>query len=98
MLAVKKVEFVSDSMSCMVLRGRCYNTIVFNVHAPSDEKSDYSKDSFCEDLEQVFDLIPKYHTIILLGDCNAKVVRGNIFIQTIGNESLHQDSVDMVLQ
>jgi hypothetical protein len=41
--AVQRVEFVSDSMSYMLLRGRCYNIIVLNVHAPSEEKSDYSK-------------------------------------------------------
>jgi len=29
-----------------------------------------------------------------LGDFNAKVGRDNIFIPTIGNESLHQDSKD----
>jgi len=93
-LEVKEVEFVSDSMSYIVLRGRCYNTIVLNVYAPSEEKSDYSEDSFCEDIEQVFDHFPKYHTIILLGDCNAKVGRENIFKQTLRNESLHQDSND----
>jgi hypothetical protein len=31
---------------------------------------------------------------IILGDFNAKVVRENIFKQTIGNESLLQDSND----
>jgi len=31
---------------------------------------------------------------ILLGDCNAKVGRGNIFKLTVVNESLHQDSND----
>ena len=31
---------------------------------------------------------------ILLGDFNGKVGRENIFKQTIGNESLHQDSND----
>jgi len=51
--AVKTVEFVSDRMSCMVLRGRWCNIIVWNVHAPSEEKSDDSKDSFCEGLEQI---------------------------------------------
>jgi len=30
---------------------------------------------------------------ILLGNCNAKVGRENIFKPTIGNESLHQASV-----
>jgi hypothetical protein len=31
---------------------------------------------------------------ILLGDCNAKAGRENIFKPTIGQESLHQDSND----
>jgi hypothetical protein len=31
---------------------------------------------------------------ILLGDCNAKVGRENIFKPTIGNESLHEISND----
>jgi len=31
---------------------------------------------------------------ILLGDCNAKVGRENIFKLTVVNESLHQDSND----
>ena len=36
--AVKRVEFVSDRMSYIVLRGRWCNIIVLNVHAPSEEK------------------------------------------------------------
>jgi len=44
--AVKRVDFVSDRLSCIVLRGRWCNIIVVNVHAPSEEKSDESKDSF----------------------------------------------------
>jgi hypothetical protein len=47
------VEFVSHRMSYTVLRG-CWCSIVLNVHAPSEEKSDDSKDSFYEELEQVF--------------------------------------------
>jgi hypothetical protein len=30
------------------------------------------KDSFCEELERVFDKFPKYRTKMLLGDFNAK--------------------------
>jgi len=61
------------------------------VHAPSEEKSDGSKD-FYKELEQVFDRFPKYHTEMLLGEFNAKVGRENVFKPTIGHESLHQDS------
>ena len=87
---MKRVEFVSDRLSYIVLRGRWRNIIVVNVHAPSEEKSDESKDSFYEELKQVFDHFLKYHTKILLGDLNAKVGRENIFKQTTG----HQDSND----
>ena len=62
--------------------------------APSEEKSDESKESFYEELEQVFDHFPKYHTKILQRDFNAKVGRENILKPTIGQESLHQDSND----
>jgi len=40
---VKRVEFVSDRLSHIVLRGRWLNIIVVNVHAQSEENSDGSK-------------------------------------------------------
>jgi len=91
---VKREEFVSDKLSYIVLRDRWRNIVVVNVHAPSEEKSDESKDSFYEELEQVFDHIPKYQRKMILRDFNAKVERENIFKPTIGQESLHQDSND----
>jgi len=54
---MKRVEFVSDRVSYIVLRGRWCNIIVLNVHAPSEEKSDEAKDGFYEELEQVFFII-----------------------------------------
>ena len=41
--AVKRVVFVSDRLSYIVLRGRWHNIIVVNVHAPSEEKSDVKR-------------------------------------------------------
>ena len=77
--AVKRVEFVNDRLSYIVLRGCLHNIIVVDVHAPSEEKSEKSKDSFCEELEQVFDHFPKYHMKMLVGDFNAKVGRERLF-------------------
>jgi len=62
-------------VSYIVLRGHWCN-IILNVHAQSQEKSDDSKDSFYDELEQVFDHFPKYHVKILLGDFNAKLIKG----------------------
>jgi hypothetical protein len=58
--AVRRVEFVSDRMSCMILRGRWCNIIVLNVHAPCEDKNDDVKDSFSEELARVFDQFPRY--------------------------------------
>ena len=49
--AVKRVEFVSDTESYIILRGCWCNIIVPNVHAPSEEESDVSKDSFMRNFE-----------------------------------------------
>jgi hypothetical protein len=65
--AVKRVEFVSDRMSYMILRGRWCNIIVLNVHAPTKDKIDDIKDRFYEEVEQVFDKFPKYHMKIYFG-------------------------------
>jgi hypothetical protein len=51
---------------------------------PIEDKIDNVKDSLYEELERVFNNIPKYHIKILLGDFNAKVGREKIFIPTIG--------------
>jgi len=48
---VKRVEFVSDRLSYIMLRGGWRNIILVNVHAPSEEKSEESKGRFYEELE-----------------------------------------------
>jgi hypothetical protein len=75
--AVKGVEFVSDRMPYIILRGNWCHISVLNIHAPIVRNWK----------------LPKYHMKILLGDSNAKVGRENIFKLTIGNESLHEISI-----
>jgi hypothetical protein len=38
--AVKRVEFISDRMSYIILRGRWCDIIVLNVHATTEDKID----------------------------------------------------------
>ena len=64
------------------------------MHTTSVKKSNDSKESFHEELEQVFDHFPKYHRKILLRDFNAKLGSEDIFKPASGNDRLHQDSND----
>jgi hypothetical protein len=83
--AVKRVQFVSDRMSYIILRRRWCHIIVLKLHTPTQDKTDDVKDSVYEELESVFDKFPKYHIKILLGDLNAKGGREDIFKPTLGN-------------
>jgi exonuclease III len=67
---------------------------VINVHAPSEDKSDDSKDSFYEQLKQVFNNFPKYRKKILLGDFNVKVGRDGNSNRQLEIKSLNQDGND----
>jgi hypothetical protein len=71
--AVKRVEFVSDRMSYIVLRGHWCDTIILNVHVPTEDKIEDMKDRFYEELDHVFDKFHKYRMKVLLGDFSAKV-------------------------
>jgi hypothetical protein len=55
--AVKRVEFISDRISYVILRGRWFNIIILNDHAPTEDKIDDIKARFYEELE---------HTMLLL--------------------------------
>jgi hypothetical protein len=66
--AVKRVEFVNDRMSYIILRGRWCDIIVLNVHAPAEDRSDDMKDRFYEVLERLFDIHTYiYHYQLALG-------------------------------
>jgi hypothetical protein len=56
--AVKRVEFVIDRMSYIILRGRCCDIILLNVHAPKEDKIHDTKDRFYKNWNR-FDKFPK---------------------------------------
>jgi hypothetical protein len=91
--AFKRVEFVSDRMLHIILRGCWCDIIVLNIHALTEDKFD-NMVSFCKELEHVYDNFHKFHMKILLGDYSAKVGGEDIFKPSIANESLHEISND----
>jgi hypothetical protein len=59
--AVKTVEFVSDRMPYIILRGHWCHIILLNVYTPTEEKIDDVKDSFYEEFDMCS--INSLHTI-----------------------------------
>jgi hypothetical protein len=57
----------------ITLTDHWHDIFVLNMHAPTEDKHDDTKDSFHEEPEHVFDQFPKYHIKILLEDFNTKV-------------------------
>ena len=60
---------MSDRVSCITLKGRLCDTIVLNVHVPSEDKDD---DIIYEEIERLFDQLPMYHMKIPLGNFECK--------------------------
>jgi hypothetical protein len=74
-------------MSNIKLREYCCGIIVHNVHAPTEDKSNHTKDGFYVELERVVDQFPKYHIKI---QCKGRERR---YFQINNREdSLHETS------
>jgi hypothetical protein len=82
------VEFACNKNSYIILRGLCFHTVFLKVHAPTQDKTDDTKNSVYEELEREFDNFLTCHMVILL-EFNAKVDREGIFKPTIMKENLH---------
>jgi hypothetical protein len=92
--AVRRIEFFSDRMSYIILKGCCCNILILSVHDLSEDKSEDIKDSFCGELGCVFDQFPSNNMTIFFGNFNAQVGREDIFKLTIGNKSSYEISND----
>jgi hypothetical protein len=95
--AVKRVEFVRDRMSDIIIpRGRWCDTAL-NVHTPSQIKV-ICKNGLYAELEWGLDHLSKYHMDISLGDFSTKVGKQVIFKTTKENGSLHEIIIFMGLE
>jgi hypothetical protein len=75
---VDSIQLVSNMTSHTVLRGHWCDNIVLKTHPSTKDKSDNSKHSSYEELEQVFKHLTKYNMKILLGNFNVKLGRKDI--------------------
>ncbi|KAL4142514.1 hypothetical protein QTP88_004958 [Uroleucon formosanum] len=74
--------------------GKYFDIAVISCYGPTEEKEDEKKDKFYEELEEVYDRLPRHSIKIFLGDFNAKIGRETMYRPTICKESLHEYSND----
>jgi hypothetical protein len=89
---VKKFEAVDDRLCYIIIEGKTSNIAIINCYAPTETADNDYKDSFYDNLERVYDMIPRSYIRILVGNQNAQVRREHAFRHTIGKESMHSES------
>lgn len=62
---------MNERICTIRLKAKFSSISYVSFHAPTEDKDDSIKDSFYEELENVFDLIPSYDVKLFIGDANA---------------------------
>jgi len=73
-----------------MLRTLWYITVLINASSLTEVTSDNDKDMFYENLEKLFERLPKYNRKVMLGAFNAKIGREEKYRPTIGKYSLNE--------
>jgi hypothetical protein len=79
-----------------VLNGRWCDITVLNEHPPHEDNSNDSRTIYVKKESKYH--LPNLQMKIISADFNAKVGKGDIFKPTIGKESLHENSMIMMLE
>lgn len=78
--AVIQFKPITDRMCYIRVRGKHRKLSFINVHAPTEEKDEDEKNEFYENIEKLYEEIPKYDIKMVLGDFNAKLGREEKYI------------------
>ncbi|PNF25970.1 hypothetical protein B7P43_G06361 [Cryptotermes secundus] len=77
------------------IKGKYFNYSLICAHAQTEDKSDEEKDSFYDELDEIYGECPKRDCKIITGDMNAKVGNEDVYRSVIGKHSLHNKSNDI---
>jgi hypothetical protein len=79
----------NERISKLRLKGKYHNITIINIHKPTEEKDEETKERFCAELQQIREKVPKHDIVITLGDYNAKIGRERAYQKVIRNHTLH---------
>lgn len=92
---VTEFERVNDRISYIkITRTETESITIINAYAPTDVTKRIEKNKFYENLEEVCENLPKRHTVLLLGDFNAKLGKEEFLKTVAGKETIHEVTTD----
>jgi exonuclease III len=91
---VKGFTAVNDRLCYIRIAGPIFDVIIINAYVPTEEKEEYLKNEFYDDLEKIIDTTTNSCIKILIGDFNAKIWKEDMYRPTIGLNDLHDVSND----
>src|ERR1700710_3001972 len=80
---VISLKLVNERVCTLRVKGSVFNLSFICAYAPTEDKDETIKDQFYDQLELIYDELPKADIKILLGDLNAKIGREEQFYRTI---------------
>ena len=60
-------------MISVCFQGKPFNITVIQVYATTNKAKETEVEQFCEDLQDLLELMPKKYVLLIIGDWNAKV-------------------------
>ncbi|KAL4092204.1 hypothetical protein QTP88_026743 [Uroleucon formosanum] len=85
---VKNFKDINPRISAITIKTNGSDTVIINVHAPTEEKGDDEKEEFYNTLEDVYN--GSSGSIKIIVDLNAKIGRELEYRATTGGHSLHE--------
>jgi hypothetical protein len=79
---------INEHLRILRVKGRFFNYSLINIHAPTNDSDDETKDLFYEELKRTYSAFPGNDVKIVMGDLNVKIE--TIHHLTIGKYSLHE--------
>ena len=71
--AVLGCNLKNDRMISVRFQGKPFNIVVIQVYGPTSNTEEAEVEWFCEDLQNLLELIPQKEVLFIIGDWNAKV-------------------------
>ena len=71
--AVLGCNLKNDRMNSVCFQGKPFNITVIQVYAPTSNAEETEIERFCEDLQDLLELIPQKDVLFIIWNWNAKV-------------------------